>query len=131
MSPVEIVFALQSQDPFSSLNDAELEILAEAWVERRFAAGALVLGTGEPFHRLLIRLEGQWVCDGKELPNVLGVQSLLAGEEGPGEIRAGSDGVRCLTLSRGHFFTLINECPAILLSLLSRADFPREERGFL
>lgn len=131
MSPVEIMFALQRHAPFDSLTDRELEIAATVAVERRFAPGTLVLGPGEPFHRLLIRLEGSWWLQDRELPGVLGIESLLAGVEGPGEIRAGTNGVRCLTLSRGHFFTLINECPALLLSLLSGADLPAEEREFL
>tara|TARA_B110000305_G_scaffold59721_1_gene66133 strand:- start:2800 stop:3195 length:396 start_codon:yes stop_codon:yes gene_type:complete len=131
MSPVEIMFALQQTPPFDSLTDSELEIAATVAVELRFAAGALVLGPGEPFHRLLIKLEGSWQLNDQELPGLLGIESLLAGAEGPGEIRAGAAGARCLTFTRGHFFTLINECPTLLLSLLSSADQVKEERGFL
>ena len=88
-------------------------------------------GPGEPFHRLLIKLEGSWLLKEGELPDLLGIESLLAGAEGPGEILAGPEGARCLTLTRGHFFTLINECPTLLLSLLSSADQLKQERGFL
>ena len=131
MSPVEIMFALQGRAPFDSLTDGELEIAAAVTTERRFSAKALVLGPGEPFQRLLIQLDGTWLAQDEELPQVLGIESLLSGVEGPGEIRAGDDGVRCLVISRGHFFTLINECPALLLSLLTSADQPRSQRGFL
>jgi hypothetical protein len=44
---------------------------------------------------------------------------------------AGEEGARCLTFTRGHFFTMINECPTLLLSLLSSADRANEERNFL
>ena len=131
MSPVEIMFALQGRAPFDSLTDGELEIVAAVTTERRFGAKALVLGPGEPFQRLLIRLEGDWKAEDQALPPVLGIESLLSGAEGPGKIRAGDEGVRCLIISRGHFFTLINECPALLLSLLTSADQPKAQRGFL
>ncbi|MCF3650804.1 hypothetical protein [Synoicihabitans lomoniglobus] len=131
MTPVELMFALRRQPPFDSMSDGELEIAAKVVVERSFAPGALVLGPGEPFRRLLLRLDGSWQTDSRSLPTILGVESLLTGIEGPGEVRAGPDGVRCLTMTRGHFFTLVNECPALLLSLLSMADEPPETRPFL
>ena len=131
MSPVEIMFALRSKAPFDSLTDGELEIVSGVAVERCFAPGSLVLGPGEPFQRLLIKLDGSWFLKDRELPDLLGIESLLAGAEGPGEILAGKEGARCLTFARGHFFTLINECPTLLLSLLSNADRLKEERNFL
>lgn len=131
MSPVEILFALQGIPPFESVTDGELEIAAKVMVERRFSPGALVLGPGEPFRRLLVRLDGSWLVDERELPVVLGIESLLTGTEGPGQIIAGPEGARCLTMTRGHFFTFINECPALLLSLLSRVDKAKLERDFI
>ncbi|MDA8527285.1 hypothetical protein N9K67_00650 [Opitutaceae bacterium] len=131
MSPVEILFALQGIPPFESVTDGELEIAAKVMVERRFSPGALVLGSGEPFRRLLVRLDGSWLVDERELPVVLGIESLLTGTEGPGQIIAGPEGARCLAMTRGHFFTFINECPALLLSLLSRVDKAKLERDFI
>ncbi|MBT5903190.1 MAG: hypothetical protein HOH58_13880 [Opitutaceae bacterium] len=131
MSPVEILFALQRIPPFESVTDGELEIAAKVLVVRKFAPGALVLGSGEPFRRLLIKLDGSWLVDKAELPGVLGVESLLSGVEGPGEIVAGPTGARCLMMTRGHFFTFINECPSLLLSLLTRVDKIRSERDFI
>ncbi len=131
MTPVELMFALRRQPPFDSLSDGELEIAAKVVSERNFAPGALVLGSGEPFRRLLVRLEGSWQVNDRTLPAILGVESMLTGIEGPGEVRAGPTGVRCLVMTRGHFFTLVNECPALLLSLLSMADEPLDIRPFL
>ncbi len=131
MSPVEILFALQRIPPFESVTDGELEIAAKVMLERRFSPGALVLGPGEPFRRLLLRLDGSWLVEERELPVVLGVESLLSGSEGPGQIKAGPEGVRCLVMTRGHFFTFINECPALLLSLLSRVDKVGAEVDFI
>jgi hypothetical protein len=131
MSPVEKMFALQQQAPFDRLSDSELEIAATIVAERHFPPGELVLGSGEPFRRLLVRLEGSWWVDELALPPVLGVESLLTGVEGPGEIKTGPEGVHCLVMTRGHFFTLVNECPAMLLSLLSMADLPKGAREFL
>ena len=131
MSPVETMFALRRKAPFDSLTDGELEIASSVAVERRFPPGALILGPGEPFNRLLIKLEGSWLLKNRELPDLLGIESLLAGAGGPGEILAGEEGARCLTFTRGHFFTMINECPTLLLSLLSSADLANEERNFL
>ena len=119
MSPLEIVFALQPQPPFDSLRDSELEVIASVMTQKRFAPGALILGSGEPFQRLLVRLNGNWLTGDRELPALLGVHSLLTGEEGPGEVKAGAGGCQCLTMSRGHFFTIINECPKLLLSFYS------------
>ena len=131
MSPMEIMFALGRQVPFDRLTEDELEIAAAVVSERRFEPGALVLGEGESFRRLLILLEGSWQTADQTLPPLLGVGSLLSGQAGPGEVRAGVDGARCLTISRGHFFTLVNECPALLLALLSMADRSGDERMFL
>lgn len=131
MTPMEIMFALGRQPPFDRLTDPELEIAASVASERHFEAGELVLNAGDSFRRVLILLDGAWTCEERPLPRLLGVRSLLSGQEGPGEVRAGAEGAHCLTLTRGHFFTLVNECPALLLALLSMADHASEERSFL
>ena len=55
----------------------------------------------------------------KEVAGVFDVVSLLYGQPIAQSLRVSKTApLECLCLSKGHFFTLINECPGVLLNLL-------------
>lgn len=122
MSPLDTLVLLGGLAPFDRLGHEERLIVASAMKERHYAPGAVVQSAGEPWPHLLILTAGRWTSEVETLPRVLGVRSLMDGRAAGIEVKAGADGVVCLMLEKGHFFTIANECPAVLLGLLSLAD---------
>lgn len=130
MTRMEILARLERTSPFNRLTRTECEIISAVMREVKFAPNSLVQPAGEPLSRLLLRLDGAWEVGGKPLPELIGVAALVEGRGWQDEIKAGPDGVSCLALGKGHFFTMTSECPAVVLALLSLADEAPEERTF-
>ncbi len=120
MDITEKLFALKRIAPFSGLRHSELALIAEVARERRFAPGALVSASGTPVARLYTVVAGRIVnADGQPTPMVFGAASLLYSYPLVKDLYASPDeGVTCLLMGKGHFFTLINECPEFTAGLL-------------
>lgn len=115
MPLAERLLALHAVFPFSTLRSEELLTIATAMTLRRFAPGHLLCEQGGVIHRLFVRVDGEAVDpQGRVLQAVLGTTILLTGKPAPFAILAGAQGYEALTLPRGKFFTVINECPALL-----------------
>ncbi len=131
MSPLDTLTLLGRLAPFDRLNGDERLSVASVLRERHYAADSVVQPKGEAWPHLLILVGGSWQAEGSPLPPLLGVASVLGADDSAVEVRAGVEGVHCLMLEKGHFFTMANECPNVLLGLLSLADGDNEmERGF-
>jgi hypothetical protein len=116
MRLTEKIFALHAVPPFSELKPEELLIIAAAATCREFAAGHLLCPQGGTLNRLYVRVAGA-LTDGAEgvLQPVVGTTLLLTGIAAPFPLIAGAEGYRALSIPRGKFFTIVNECPALLV----------------
>lgn len=115
MNLAEKLLALHNVFPFSLLRSEELLTVATAMVLHRFPSGQTLCEQGGVMHRLYVRVDGSAVNDaGTVVQPVLGTTILLTGKPSPFSIKAGPDGYVALSLPRGKFFTVINECPALL-----------------
>lgn len=118
MQITERVFTLHTIFPFSVLRPEELLIIASATTEVRLPAGHVVCAEGGMLRRLYITIEGNLIGkDSCPMQQIVGTTILLTGKPAPFEIKAGSNGCRALTLPRGKFFTIVNECPTLLVGL--------------
>lgn len=116
LSIAEKALALQAVAPFDALVPAELLIVAAAAEPVAFAPGRVLCHSGATLSRLYVRLAGDVVDPaGTAMQPVIGTTLLLTGITAPFSMLAGPDGYRALSISRGKFFTLVNQCPALLI----------------
>ncbi|MGE4071698.1 MAG: hypothetical protein AB7E72_11035 [Lysobacterales bacterium] len=115
MTLAEKLLALHAVPPFSALRSEELLTIAAAMAVHRFKPGHLICEEGGVINRLYVRVSGSAVGpDGTEMQPVVGTTILLTGKAAPFAITAGPEGYVALSLPRGKFFTVINECPLLL-----------------
>ena len=117
---IDHLLALKGISPFSRLRDSELVLIANVVREVVYPPGAKVFGTGRPLPALHIVIDGRVQGpDGVALPAVFGVESLLLDQPAVGPLAADPcHGARCLLISRAHFFTMVNECPALTVGFI-------------
>lgn len=112
----EKLVALHGVFPFSTLRPDELLTIATATGVQRFAPGQVICPAGGTVSRLYVRVDGSAVDPaGTPMQAVIGTTILLTGKPAPFAIRAGSDGLLALFLPRSKFYTVINECPGLLV----------------
>ena len=119
MTVIEKAFALQSVPAFASLRVQELTAIARVAVHRQFAAGVTAYAADAVLKELVVVVRGELEDrQGLPVPAVLGVASLLKDRAAGAELYAGVDGADCLLISKGHFFTVIHQCPEIVRALV-------------
>lgn len=110
---------LKQIEPFSSLRFSELALIAEVCLSREYQPGEKILPSGLVSDYLYIALEGKLADhNGMVLPQVVGVTSLLLNRPLEQSLEAGSSGAVCLLIKRGHFYTIVHECPALMPGFL-------------
>ena len=116
----EKIFILREAHAFKGLYDSELGPIAQACRVRVFEAGEVVAKEGHPLTSLHVVAKGSVVHESfGTMPPVFGATSLLTGHALESPVTADPDeGATCLLLSQSHFFTLVNECPSLLVNLL-------------
>lgn len=115
MTISERMFQLRSIAPFDRLSETELAIIAESAVERIYEAGKRIASMDKPAQALIITLQGNLAnSEGKRLPDVMSPEALLTGTPFPCDVFAShKEGAVCLLINKGHFFTILYECPAL------------------
>jgi signal-transduction protein with cAMP-binding, CBS, and nucleotidyltransferase domain len=129
MTLAEKLLALKAVKPFDLLRSEELLTIATAMTVHRFKPDAVICEAGGVINRLYVRVEGDAVgIGGTVMQHVVGTTILLTGKAAPFVIKAGNAGYVALSLPRGKFFTVINECPALLAGFfrmpLLGVDYP-------
>ncbi len=130
MTLPEKIFALRSLPALDSLSDAELAVIADAARERAYAPGATVVPAGQAPSRLLLVCAGA-VCDaaGRDQGRVPGAAATLFNRPLAADWIAAPDrGAHCLQIARRHLFTIVRQCPGLVVDLLTeppaRSDRP-------
>lgn len=119
MSLVRRLLALRSCPPFDRLSEAEAVSVADAAIERHFAPGEVVAPAQRPLNHLHVITDGSLLVGGDERTRVVGAVALLNGQLLPTPLVAGPSGAAVILLARPHVFTLITECPWLLVDLIS------------
>lgn len=116
LTHVEKVYALHRVYPFDRLNVDDLLTIAAAATERVLKPNTVVCPQGGTVNNLYIRIAGDLVDPvGEVMQPVVGTTLLLTSRPAPFEIRVGPNGYRGLTIPRGKFFTMVNQCPSLLV----------------
>lgn len=117
MQIVDRILSLRKLSTFRHTSDRELILLAEMMEARHFSPGQIVLEAGKIGQQLYVVIEGKvQVGEFSSPEELLGLESIILGVPHRHTWTAGSDGVECLTLDRAYVFTLVHECPSILLA---------------
>ena len=124
MNRADKLFALRHLTPFDALRREELVLIAEVARERSFGAGEAVSVAGTPVARLYTVIQGRILSsDDTLIPAVFGSLSLLYNYPLAHDLYAApEEETTCLLIGKGHFFTLINECPAFTAGLIALAQ---------
>jgi len=124
MRITEKIFALKRTKPFDRLRDSELTLIAEIARERRYAPGETLISSEKPLQNLYVVVQGSILrSDGNKMPNVFGIESLLFDIPVIDALETShEDGALCLLIAKGHFFTIINECPGLAIGFLEGSE---------
>jgi len=120
MNITEKIFALQEIPLFSQLQYSELLLITEVTSEGNYPPGKLIVPAGTILQKLYIVVNGGVTAKetNKSAP-IFGVCSLIFDEPVPYDLKADSEhGAKALVISKGHFFTIINECPELVINFL-------------
>ena len=120
MRITEKIFALKRTKPFDKLRDSELTLIAEIARERRYAPGEIFISSEKPLQSLYVVVQGSINrSNGNKMPNVFGIESLLFDVPVTDTLEVSREaGATCLLIAKGHFFTIINECPSLTVGFL-------------
>lgn len=121
MTLSEKIFALKSVRPFDLLRDGEIALIAQEARVKQFGPAEVVSNADRPIRRLHIVTQGEIRPDGGGAFPVIGVKPLLFNQGMETVMTAGAEGATCLTIKRGNFFTIANECPALIVGFLELA----------
>ena len=120
MTITEKLFALKKIPLFNRLRNSELILIAEVASVRRFGSGEKVVSSGVLLQSLYVVVQGavQKENSGTSAP-IFGIESLIFEKTTSEMLQAdSSDGATCLVISKGHFFTIVNECPNLAIGFL-------------
>lgn len=122
MNIIEKLFALKRCPLFRLLEDGELILVADTASHRTYAPGSPLARPGSILRQLLVVVDGEvrGMESGQSQFTVLGIESLVLEKPLEQGLEAGPAGATCLVLSKGHFFTIVNECPEMLARYLDR-----------
>ena len=121
MTLTERLFVLRVVPGFDQLREEELLAVAANMTERRYRPGETVAAAGASLWHLVVVIEGGISAPqpADDLPPVIGADLLLANRPVPVTLAADARvGALCLRMSKGHFFTVVNECPALLVEMI-------------
>lgn len=124
MTMTERLYTLRRLPIFAGLGEAELLLLAEVTRLKTFAAGATIYSEGDTAAKLYVVFSGTATFeDGSVVPDAFDIASLLYGKPVGRRIQVSKDSpLLCMSITKGQFFTLMNECPVILLNVLRPSD---------
>lgn len=119
MTILDRIEKLQQIDAFQPLRFSELALIAEVCIYREYRPGEKILPEGLVSDYLFIAVGGKLSDScGMGLPPIIGAASLLLNRPLATAVEAGSSGAVCLLVKRGHFFTVMHECPALSAGFL-------------
>lgn len=132
MTITDRVFVLKSSPPFDRLRDSEIALIAESMKVRRYEPGDIICGAGLHLQKLYVVAEGDLLLDtGEVVPHVFGLQHLLFDKPPEHAVVASpKEGACCLTIGKSGFFTMIYECPILIVEFLQSSDTERPASSF-
>lgn len=122
MTLTERIFALKSVTPFDQLRESELTLIAQGVRVKSYAPGEAICTPDKPLRRLHVVAQGDVHNGDNVVFPVFGIQTLLYNRLNDITLTAGSEGVTCLLIKKGAFYTIISECPGLLIGFLQLSE---------
>jgi len=126
MRLIEKIFILQNQSPFNILRHTELILTANIANVKKYAKGSTLISNDFPVQNLFILKKGEASYKGKNISGFFGAEELMNDVTLEESVIAQTD-IEALIISKGHFYTLIYECPEFMIELLSHFEKNRIE----
>ena len=117
MELVDKIFTLQNRSPFNTLRHSELVLTANITKVRNYEKGSIIISKDSPVLNLFIIKHGNASYKDKTISNFFGAEELLNDVVLEENVIAQSD-IEALVISKGHFYTLIHECPGLMIELI-------------
>ncbi len=117
MTLIDKIFKLKSISPFNRLEYSELILTANITKIKKYNKGDTIQPKELYVYSIFIVIDGE-VNNGNK---IFGIEEILEDKTFKEDIIAKTP-VKIMTISKAHFFTLIYECPNILLELLNLTD---------
>jgi len=122
MTLVEKIFILKSISPFNRLEYSELILTSNIIKIKKYNKGDIILAKDVYVYSLYIVANGEVVSvSGNNINKIFGIKEILEDKTFKEDIVANTP-VKIMTISKAHFFTLIYECPNLLLELINLTD---------
>ena len=118
VSDIEKVFLLKSVKPFDKLDERTLFNLASVMTLTYYEANKLVMDSQTVFNEVVIVVDGVCRTESGNQIFLAGIHSVLEDSVIGECIYTGNDDAKCLRIGKGHFLTMIYECPFILVDLI-------------
>lgn len=120
------IFHMKSFPLFSGMGDGELAAIAAVMRERKYVPGETVCPGGTVPQKLMLATAGTLefgdggAAGGGLRPVIFGLTGLLFEQPPAACVVAGREqGFECLQISKSSFFTIIHECPGVLMNFLN------------
>lgn len=127
MNLVEKIFILKNETVFSSLSNAELILVANIAKTRSYSKGSAIVEQNMPIQNIFILKDKNATYKEKVLAKCFGAEEMLNDVTLEEDIVAQED-IEVILISKGHFYTLVYECPSFMIDLLKEYDNNRIQR---
>jgi len=127
MKLIEKIFTLQSRSPFDTLRHSELILTANISKVKKFEKGSILIEKDNPVQNLFVIKNGEASYKEKRISDFFGAEELLNDVVLNESVIAQSD-IEALVISKGHFYTLIYECPGMMIELIKCFENNRIEK---
>lgn len=127
MQLVEKIFTLQNTLPFDTLRHSELILTANIAKVKKYVKGSILIDKDALVQNLFIIRSGEAIYKEKRTSNLFGAEELLNDVTLNENVVANTD-IEALVISKGHFYTLIYECPEFMIELIKHFNNNRIEK---
>jgi len=117
MELIDKIFALQNRAPFNVLRHSELILTANITKVKKYHKGETIIYKDSSVQNLFIIEDGKASYKDREISNFFGAEELLNEVTLAENVTAKSD-INALVISKGHFYTLIHECPSLMIEII-------------
>jgi len=117
MKIIDKIFTLQNRSPFNTLRHSELVLTANITKVKKYSKGTTIIYKDSPIQNLFIIEKGEASYKNSPISSFFGAEELLNDVVLEENVVAQTD-IEALVISKGHFYTLIYECPGLMIEII-------------
>lgn len=117
MNLAKKIFVLKNETVFSSLSSSELILAANIAKVRKYPKGSTIIQRNTPVQNIFILNNKSVQYKEKTISKCFGAEEMLNDVVLNEDVIA-KDETEAIIISKGHFYTLVYECPYFMIDLL-------------